>query len=191
MASCPGAEASTAGLPAVPPPSPLRPRMDLRCDPLVLRPMPPAEPASLDAALRRAFDAARDVPVEGAVAPWRFYRIRAEQAQAIAWLNARLIEADVGIEGAQAAYDQWRSVPGWVVVTCLRVDDAAEQARLQERCLTAVQRVSLSLWTEGVRTSWITDLVVESDDFYRIVGIDARRERAVGILWYGHAERRE
>jgi hypothetical protein len=165
--------------------------MDLRCDPLVLRPMPPAEPALLDAALRRAFDAARDVPVEGAVAPWRFYRIRAEQAQAIAWLNARLIEGDAGIEAAQAAYDQWRSVPGWVIVTCLRVEGIDEQARLQERCLTAVQRVSLSLWTEAVRTSWITDLVVESDEFYRIVGIDVRREQAVGILWYGHAERRE
>jgi nitroreductase len=165
--------------------------MDLRCDLPVLHPMPPAEPTLLDAALRRAFDATRDVPVAGALTPWQFYRIRAEQAQALAWLNARLIEPETGIEAAQAAYDQWRSVPGWVVVTCLRVDDAEKQARLQERCLTAVQRVSLSLWAESVRTSWITDLVVESEEFYRIVGIDARRERAIGILWYGHAERRE
>ncbi len=169
--------------------------MDLRCDPLVLRPMPPAEPDLLDAALRRAFDTARDVPVGGGalagVAPWRFYRIRAEQAQTIAWLNARLIEADAGIEAAQAAYDQWRSIPGWVIVTCLRADDDAQQAHLDERCLTAVQRLALSLWSEAIRTSWITDLVVENDEFYRVVGIDARRERAVGILWYGHAEKRE
>lgn len=164
--------------------------MDLRCDPLVLRPMPPAEPPSLDAALRRAFDAASDLPVEGGVVPWRFYRVRAEQAQAIAWLNARIIEAEAGIEAAQAAYDQWRSVPGWVVVTCRRGGDDEEQARLRERCLTAVQRISLSLWADGVRTSWITDLVLESDEFYRIVGIEAKQEQAAGILWYGHAERR-
>ena len=164
--------------------------MDLHLTPRVLSPMPPAEPTSLDAALRRAFDAARDVPVESGAVPWRFYRIRAEQAQAVAWLNARLIEPEAGIEVAQAAYDQWRSVPGWVVVTCRRADDDDAQSHLDERCLTAVQRVSLSLWSEGVRTSWVTDLVLESDDFHRIVGIDARRERAIGILWYGHAERR-
>ena len=165
--------------------------MNLRCDPPVLRPMPPAEPAALDAALVRAFDAARDVAVEGPGVPWRFYRIRPEQAQAIAWLNARLMETSVGIEAAQAAYDQWRSVPGWVIVTCRRVATAAEDDRLQERCLTAVQRVSLSLWTEAVRTSWVTDLVVESDEFYQTLGIDATQERVIGILWYGHAERRE
>jgi len=164
--------------------------MDLRCASTALHTMPPAEPASLDAALRRAFDATRDVPVEYAVDPWRFYTIRAEKAQAIAWLNARLIEEEAGIEAAQAAYDQRRSVPGWVVVTCLRVDDPEQQAHLEERSLTAVQRVSLSLWSESIRTSWITDLVVENERFYQVLGIDPTREKAVGILWYGHAERR-
>jgi hypothetical protein len=165
--------------------------MDLHFAPRVLRPMPPAEPPLLDAALRRAFDAASDVPVESGAVTWRFYRVRPEQAQAIAWLNARLIEPEVGMEAAQAAYDQWRSVPGWVVVTCLRGEGAEEEARLTERCLTAVQRVSLSLWSEAVRTSWITDLIVENEEFYRLVGIEPRHERAVGILWYGHAEKRE
>ena len=164
--------------------------MDLHCAVPALHMMPPAEPLSLDAALRRAFDATRDVPVEYAVDPWHFYTIRPEKAQAIAWLNARLIEEEAGIEAAQAAYDQWRSVPGWVVVTCLRVDDPEQQAHLQERCLTAMQRVSLSLWSESIRTSWITDLVVENDRFYELLGIDPTREKAIGILWYGHAERR-
>jgi hypothetical protein len=150
----------------------------------------PAEPPALDAALGRAFDAAQDVPVDYDVEPWRFYTIGAQQAQAIAWLNARLMEAVVGVEAAQAAYDQWRSVPGWVVVTCLRTGDAEQQDHLRERCLTSVQRVSLSLWSESIRTSWITDLIVENQEFYRIVGIDAEREVAIGILWYGHAERR-
>ena len=186
-----------SGLPSSPahpvrlPPRLVAHRMDLYCAQPTPRLMPPpAEPPSLDAALRRAFDATRDVPVDYAVAPWRFYTIGAEQAQAIAWLNARLIESAAGIEAAQAAYDQWRSVPGWVVVTCLRVDDPEQQAHLKERSLTAMQRVSLSLWSESIRTSWITDLVVEDQQFYRVVGIDAEREVAIGILWYGHAERR-
>lgn len=157
---------------------------------MALRAMPPGESVPLDAALRRAFDAARDVPVDYVAVPWRFYQVEAGQAQALARLNARRIEQEAGPEAAEAAYDQWCSVPGWVVVTCLRVEDAVQQDHLRERCLTAVQRVSLSLWSESIRTSWITDLVMEDEAFYRIVEIDPEQERAVGILWYGHAEKR-
>ena len=172
------------------PPFPYRPlSMDLPRTHTV-QPMPrAAEIDPLDAALHRAFDAVRDIEVDYAVDPWRFYRIEAEKAYAIAWLNARIIEDDAGIEAAQAAYDQWRSVPGWVVVTCLRVDSPEQQAHLTERCLTAVQRISLSLWSESIRTSWITELLVEDDRFYNLLDIDPVKEVAVGILWYGHAEK--
>ena len=155
-----------------------------------VQPMPrPTEISLLDSALRRAFDAVRDIEVDYAVNPWHFYRIESEKAHVIAWLNARMIEDTAGIEAAQAAYDQWRSVPGWVVVTCLRVDDPEQQAHLKERSLTAVQRVSLSLWSESIRTSWITEMLVEDQRFYDLLGIDAVNEVAVGILWYGHAEK--
>lgn len=153
--------------------------------------MPPGEPSPLDAALRRAFDAARDVPVDYAAVPWRFYEVGTEPMHALARLNAQRIEQEAGREAAEAAFDQWCSVPGWVVVTCLRVEDPVQQDHLRERCLTAVQRVSLSLWSEAesIRTSWITDFVMD-DGFYRIVGIDPEQEQAIGILWYGHAEKR-
>lgn len=149
----------------------------------------PVEQHPLDPALQRAFDAVRDIDVDFAIAPWRFYTIEPDKANAIAWLNARMIEDDAGIEAAQAAYDQWRSVPGWVVVTCLRVDDPEQQAHLKERSLTAVQRVSLSLWSESIRTSWITEMLVDDERFYELLGIDPGKEAAVGILWYGHAEK--
>lgn len=149
----------------------------------------PFELSPLVAALHRAIDAVRDVPVDFGVDPWHFYTIEPEKAHAIAWLNARMIEEDAGIEAAQAAYDQWRSVPGWVVVTCLRVEDEEQQAHLKERVLTAVQRVSLSLWSESIRTSWITELVVEDERLYDLLEIDPTNEVAVGILWYGHAEK--
>ncbi len=149
----------------------------------------PAELNPLHAALRRAFDAVRDIEVDYAIDPWKFYTIEPQKAHAIAWLNARIIEDEAGIEAAQAAYDQWRSVPGWVVVTCLRVDDPEQQDHLKERSLTAVQRVSLSMWSESIRTSWITELFVEDQRFYDVLGIDPKHELAVGILWYGHAEK--
>jgi hypothetical protein len=145
----------------------------------------------LDAALQRAFAAARDVPVAYAVDPWRFTVLASEGVQAVAWLNARVVEAAVGPEEAQAAYEQWRSVPGWVIVSCLRDEDPERMAYLEERCLTAVQRVALSLWSENVRTSWVTDAVVQEERFYALAGLDPAAEAAVGILWFGHAERGE
>ncbi len=154
------------------------------------QPMPhPVEFNPLDEALRRAYDAVRDIEVDFAVDPWKFYSIEPQKAHVIAWLNARIIEDEAGIEAAQAAYDQWRSVPGWVVVTCLRVEDEEQQAHFKERSLTAVQRVSLSLWSESIRTSWITEMIVEDQRFYDVLGINPIREVAVGILWYGHAEK--
>ena len=149
----------------------------------------PFEQTPLVDALHRAIEAVRDVPVDFGVDPWNFYTIEPQKAHAIAWMNARMIEEDAGIEAAQAAYDQWRSVPGWVVVTCLRVDDPEQQAHLKERVLTAVQRVSLSLWSESIRTSWITELIVEDERLYDLLEVDPVKEVAVGILWYGHAER--
>ncbi len=146
-----------------------------------------AEPTRLDAALRRAFDAAGD---GGADDCWRFLPLAPEAACAVAWLRARQVEEEDGLEAAMAALDQMRSVPGWVVVTCPRAPDAAEAARLRERTFTAVQRASLQLWMEGIRTTWSPDLVADDPAFYAAIGVDAEREVALGVLWHGHAERR-
>ena len=149
----------------------------------------PVEPPPHAAALRRAAEAARDVPGDFIEEPWRFYPMSAEKAQALAWLNARRIEEEAGPEAAAAAYEQWRSVPGWVIVTCPRTDDPAQQAHYRERCLTAVQRFSLSLWSEAIRTSWIADLEGEETRFADLADFDPAREELVGLLLYGHAER--
>lgn len=42
----------------------------------------------------------------------------------------------------------------WVVVTCPPDIDPARAAFHRERTLTAVQRITLSLWTEGVAAVW-------------------------------------
>ncbi len=146
-----------------------------------------AEPVPLDAALRRAFDAAGD---GGADDCWRFVPLAPEAARAVAWLRARQIEEEDGLEAALAALDQMRSVPGWIVVACPRTSEPDEAVRLRERTFTAVQRASLQLWTEGIRTTWSPDLVTDDPSFYAAADVDPGREVALGVLWYGHAERR-
>lgn len=139
-------------------------------------------------ALVRAMEAARDPSGAGTPVPWRFYLLGSETISTVAWLYARLLEDEVGAEGARAAYEQWRAVPGWIVVTCARKDNeqAMEQAVID--CLTSVQRASLSLWSDDVPTNWVTDVIAESDELYDLIQVDPEREKVLGVLWYGHPE---
>ena len=61
--------------------------------------------------------------------------------------------------------------------------------RAREDCLTAVQRYSLSLWSDNVPTNWVTDVIAEAQEMYDLLGVDPQHETVLGILWYGHAER--
>jgi hypothetical protein len=99
------------------------------------------------------------------------------------------MEDEVGAEDARAAYEQWRAIPGWIVVTCERKDEGRTMERAVEDCLTAVQRCSLSLWSDNVPTNWVTDLIVHAEGLYEVIGAEGERERILGVLWYGHPER--
>lgn len=149
----------------------------------------PAGTHPLQEALARAMEAARDPLGVHPIEPWRFYHLEPESVATVAWLNARLLEPEVGIEGARAAYEQWRAIPGWIVVTCPTVDDEAQMEAYREATLTAVQRASLSLWSDHIPTNWVTDLVTQDASLYQHLAIDRERETVLGILWYGHPER--
>lgn len=148
----------------------------------------PLEQAMMKEALVRAMEAARD-PSGSVAVPWRFYLLGAETTSAVAWLYARLLEGEVGAEGARAAYEQWRAVPGWIVVTCTRQEDDERMERAVEDCLTSVQRCSLSLWSDNIPTNWVTDVIADSEELYDLIRVDPEREKVLGILWYGHPER--
>lgn len=147
----------------------------------------PAQSAMKDA-LARALEASRDPLGTLAVEPWQFYILSPESVSTVAWLYARLLEKDVGAEGARAAYEQWQAIPGWIVVTCSVLGEA-EMERAREDCLTAVQRYALSLWSDNVPTNWVMDVIAEAKEMYDLLGVDPQQEKVLGILWYGHAER--
>lgn len=150
-----------------------------------------ASPTLHEPALRRALDASRDPSGEGFYEPWRLYVLHPEAAASVAWLVARHLEPEVGPEGARAAYEQWRAVPGWVAVTCPRPGaDAERHERDREATLTAVQRASLSLWSDNIPTNWVPDLALDEPDFYRLIEADGTRELALGVMLYGHPEQR-
>ncbi len=142
-----------------------------------------------EAALARAMEAARDPLNVLDSEPWSYYRLDEETISAVVWLYARLLEEEMSPQEARAAHEQWRAIPGWVVVTCARLDDAAKMERAVEDCLTSVQRATLSLWSDNVPNNWVTDMITEHPELYALVGIDEDEEKVLGIMWYGHPER--
>jgi len=143
----------------------------------------------LRGALARALDASRDPSGTSLNEPWRFYVLDAETSAAVAWLAARRLEPAMGPEGARAAYEQWRAVPGWIMVTCRRAADPEQSERDREAALTAAQRASLSLWSDNVPSNWVPDLVGTEAATYRLVGVPHGEEEALGVLLYGHPDR--
>jgi hypothetical protein len=145
-------------------------------------------PEDLVAPLARAFEAAG--ASEGAE-PWRFYLLEPEVAAAVAWLAARGLEKTVGAEGARAAYEQWRAVPGWIAVTCRRSESPQQTETYREAALTAVQRATLSLWSDDIPSNWVQDLASDEPELYLAIGADPLAEDVLGVVLFGHPDRRE
>ncbi|MDJ0906171.1 MAG: nitroreductase family protein, partial [Woeseiaceae bacterium] len=81
---------------------------------------------------------------------------------------------------------QWAEKPGWLVVTCRISEDALLQQEDYAACCTATQNLMLYLWKAGVGSKWTTGDITRDPRFFDIVGIDARTEFVVGLIWYGY-----
>jgi nitroreductase len=135
----------------------------------------------------RAIDAARWAPNHYLTEPWRFYLLGPESADAIARLNSELVRAAQGPNAARAKLERWRTVPGWLLVTCALSADPVRAREDYAACCCAVQNLLLALWSEGIGVKWTTGEVTRSPRLYELLGIDAERESVVAMLWYGYA----
>ena len=134
----------------------------------------------------RAIELARWAPNHRLTEPWRFYWLGSETAEAIARLNADLVTKQKGRAAGQAKLERWRTIPGWIVVTC---ENSADPIRAREdlvACACAIQNLSLYLWSEGIGTKWNTGAVTRDPAFYDIIWADPEQEMVVGLLWYGY-----
>lgn len=139
-----------------------------------------------DALVRRAVELARWAPNHRLTEPWRFYLLGGRTAEAIARLNADLVEAARGREAGEIKLARWRAVPGWLVVTCARSADPVRQQEDYAACCCAVQNLQLYLWSEGVGVKWTTGEVTRDPRFFELLEIDPEAELLVGMLWYGY-----
>jgi nitroreductase len=145
------------------------------------RPEPP--PPAL---ILRALELARWAPNHRMTEPWRFYLLGPETAEAIARLNAERVSRDQGAAAGQAKLDRWRTIPGWLVVTCERSDDPLRAQEDYAACCCAMQNFSLYLWSQGIGVKWTTGGVIREPAFYDLIWVDPALETVVGLFWYGY-----
>lgn len=136
--------------------------------------------------LMRALDLARWSPNHRLTEPWRFYLIGPETADAIARLNATLVAEKRGDEAGRKKLDRWRSIPGWLAVTCHASEDPDRAREDYAACCTAIQNMQLYLWSEGIGMKWTTGPVTRHPQFSRLIGIEKPAEHLVGLMWYGY-----
>ncbi len=137
----------------------------------------------------RALDLARWAPNHRLTEPWRFYLVGPQTADAVARLNASLVSMAHGEKAGAAKLDRWRAVPGWLVLTCRHAEDPVQAQEDYAACCCAAQNMMLYLWSEGIGAKWTTGAVTRTLAFYDLLGIDAERERVVGLFWYGYPAR--
>lgn len=145
------------------------------------RPEPP--PPDL---ILRGLELARWAPNHRLTEPWRFYLLGPETAEAIARLNAERVSRDQGTAAGQAKLDRWRTIPGWLVVTCERSDNPLRAQEDYAACCCAMQNFSLYLWSQGIGVKWTTGGVIREPAFYDLIWVDPALETVVGLFWYGY-----
>jgi nitroreductase len=118
--------------------------------------------------------------------PWRFTLLGPVSVRAVIDLNAELVAVKKGPEEAEKKRKQWSAVPGWLLVTCRKCDEAFQHEEDYAACCCAVQNLMLSLWSRGIGTKWSTGNVTQHPRFAEICRFDFQQERVVGLIWYGY-----
>lgn len=138
------------------------------------------------ALVEEAVELARWAPNHKLTQPWRFYLLGEESKAAVVELNAELVAEKRGAGSADTKRRRWGAIPGWLVVTCTRCDDALQAREDYAACCCAIQNLMLYLWSRGVGSKWTTGPVIREPRFYDLLAIDPTAEEVVSLLWYGY-----
>ncbi len=134
-----------------------------------------------------ALDVARWAPNHKKTEPWHVVWLGPETQRAVIELNSRLVAAAKGPTEAESKRRKWADVPGWLAVTCDLAVDPLRREEDYAACCCFIQNLSLALWSAGIGTKWTTGDVTRHAEFFELIGIDATRQRVVGLVWFGYS----
>jgi nitroreductase len=136
--------------------------------------------------LLEAIELARWAPNHHVTEPWRFYLLGEFSRLAMVELIRRIAIVKKGDKAGAFKAEAAAAVPGWLVVTCRRSADEVLQQEDYAACSCAIQNLMLYLWQAGVGCKWATSDVTLDEGLVDLLGIDADKEYAVGIIRYGY-----
>lgn len=147
-----------------------------------------AEPVPPRQEIIDAIQTARWAPNHHLTEPWHFYLLGEESKNAIINLNTEMLRETKGEQAAARKKLRWQAIPGWLVVTCDRSEDATRGREDYAACCCLVQNLMLLLWEKKIGMKWSTGPVIHDERFYDLLWIDDSAEKVVGMFWYGYAE---
>jgi nitroreductase len=143
-----------------------------------------AEPVPQSVVLE-AIDVARWAPNHRLTQPWRFYLVGPETRARVIDLAVEIDTAKKGERAGVARRARLEAVPGFLVLTTRRSEEALLDREDYAACCCAAQNLMLELWERGVGTKWTTGGITRDARFYELLGVDSAKESVVGLIWYG------
>lgn len=143
----------------------------------------PAQQSIID-----AINIARWAPNHHLTQPWHFYLLNSQMVDQVIELNASLVSAKKGKKYGDAKRERWKSIPGWLVVTCDKSDNALRQQEDYAACCCSIYGLTLVLWQKGIGTKWTSGDVIRDRRFYDICWLDHLSQFVVGLIWYGYPD---
>jgi len=137
--------------------------------------------------VREAIEVARWAPNHHLTEPWHFYLFGPAKIAAAAKLIGNLVRESKGDEELAVFKEQSAlSMPGWLLVTCMKSDDPLREREDYAAVCCAIQNLTLYLAEAGVACKWTTGLITRDPRFFDLLGIDPAREFVAGLIWYGY-----
>lgn len=135
--------------------------------------------------LLAAIEVARWAPNHRLTEPWRFYLLGPATKRAVTELAVELEVAAKGERAGPIRRARLEAVPGMLVLTSARSEDALVERENYAACCCAAQNLMLYLWRQGIGVKWTTGGITRHERFYELLGLDAAKESLVGLFWYG------
>ncbi len=135
--------------------------------------------------LLEAIDVAQWAPNHKLTQPWHFYLLGPVARRGVTDLAVELAVAKKGERAGPIRRARLDAVPGFLVLTTRRSDDALTDREDYAAGCCAAQNLMLHLWAHGVGTKWTTGGITRDPRFYALLGIDPAKESVVGFIWYG------
>lgn len=138
----------------------------------------------------KAIKAANQAPCHKLTFPWRFYSLGINKRNQIYELAIQIKSSKTLLNQKlkNIIKEKYHNPSHLLVVSQKLNDDQFIKKEDYAACSCAIQNLSLSLTSDGVKTKWSTGIITRHPEIYNIIKIDSKLEEIIGFIWIGYGE---